>query len=517
LARTVRYRRIAAAVTAAGLGVSGAALLAPGVGSASSHREAPAIADDRRLDNTDVYAFVSPDAPDTVTLIANWNPFEEPDGGPVFYRFEDGSHYDVNIDNNGDAVADLTYRWVFETTVRNPDTFLYNTGPVTTLPDEDLNIFQTYDLMLVRGDGTTEMLVEDAPVAPSYVGPASMPEGYEPLREAAVTPLPEGAGVTYAGQADDPFFLDLRIFDLLYGAEVIEDGSPILSSVNFVEDENDTLAGYNVQSIALRVPASELALNGDVSGNPVIGVWSDTERPVVQVFSPTDGEGGEQSFGPQVQVSRLGNPLVNEVVIPLKDKDKFNATTPQQDEEFLEYVQDPIVPELFELIYGIPALDAPRTDLVEVFLTGVCAVEGCPDTLDGTNLNSQLLNKDVVPAEFQPAEMLRLNMSVPPAAEPNRLGVLAGDVAGFPNGRRLQDDVVDIGLQVLEGELIGRPNALGDSVSANDVRFTDEFPYVGIPHRDAVNLQGDLDDGDRDGKEKNRDRDEDEDEDEDRS
>ncbi|MDK3257754.1 DUF4331 domain-containing protein [Blastococcus capsensis] len=475
--------------------VVGGASLAPGVVGASSHREAPAISDDRRLDNTDVYAFVSPDDPDSVTLIADWNPFSEPDGGPNFYRFQEGSNYDINIDNNGDAVADLTYRWVFNTVVRNPDTFLYNTGPVTTLPDEDLNIFQTYDLTLIRQNGPKELLIDDAPVAPSFVGPASMPEGYEPLREAATVPLKTGAGYSYAGQADDPFFLDLRIFDLLYGADVVDDESPVLDGADFVEDGNDTLAGYNVQTIALQVPASTLALNGAVDKNPVIGVWSDTERPIVQVFSRTDGGGGERAFGPQVQVSRLGNPLVNEVVIPLKDKDKFNASTPQQDEEFLQYVQDPIVPELFELIYGVPALDAPRTDLVEVFLTGICAVEGCPDTVADVNLNSQLLNADVNPATFQPSEMLRLNMSIPPAAEPNRLGVLENDLAGFPNGRRLIDDVVDIELQVLEGELVGRPNALGDAVPDNDVPFTDKFPYVGLPHFDAVNLQEDLDDG----------------------
>ena len=484
----MRKGRALVALGAAGA-VVGGGLLAPGVGTASSHREAPAIADDRRHDNTDVYAFVSPDKPDTVTLIANFNPFEEPDGGPNFYRFQAGSRYDINIDNNGDAVADMTYTWEFTDHLRNPDTFLYNTGPVTTLPDEDLNFFQTYDLSVHRQHGGSTKLVDDGLVAPSFVGPASMPAGYEPLRKAAVTPLTGVHGNSYAGQADDSFFLDLRIFDLLYGGDVVEDGSPVLSSVDFVEDGNDTLAGYNVQTLALELPMSALALNGDAGRNPVIGVWSDAERRQVQVLSETNGEGGtEVSAGRHVQVSRLGNPLVNEVVIPLKDKDRFNSSTPAQDAQFLKYVQDPIVPELIEAIYGVPALETPRTDLVEVFLTGVCAVPGCPATLGDINLNSQLLNKDVQPAMFKPAEMLRLNMSIPASAEPNRLGVLGNDLAGFPNGRRLVDDVVDIELQVLEGELIGRPNAFDDAVDSNDVPFTKDFPFVGIPHNDAVNL-----------------------------
>ena len=487
---SLRRGKALLALGAAGA-VVGGGLLAPGVGTASSHREAPAIADDRRHDNTDVYAFVSPDEPDKVTLIANFNPFEEPDGGPNFYRFQAGSNYDINIDNNGDAIADLTYRWTFTDHLRNPDTFLYNTGPVTTLPSENLNFFQTYDLSVRPQRGGATKLVDDGLVAPSFVGPASMPAGYEPLRKAAVTPLRGVSGSSYAGQADDPFFLDLRIFDLLYGADVVEDGSPILSSVDFVEDGNDTLAGYNVQSIALELPMSALALKGDPKRNPVIGVWSDTERPQVQVLSRTNEAGGVKrvSEGENVQVSRLGNPLVNEVVIPLKDKDRFNSSTPQRDAQFLKYVQDPIVPELFEAIYGVPALDAPRTDLVEVFLTGVCAVPGCPPTLGNINLNSQLLNKDVRPANFKPAEMLRLNMAIPPSAKPNRLGVLGKDLAGFPNGRRLVDDVVDIELQVLEGELIGRPNAFDDAVDSNDVPFTNDFPFVGIPHNDAVNLR----------------------------
>ncbi len=485
---TTQRRKALAVVAAVGVAVGGAAL-APGVGQASSHREAPAIADDRRLDNTDVYAFVSPDDHAKVTLIATFNPFEEPDGGPNFYRFQAGSNYDINIDNNGDAVADQVYTWVFTDHVRNPGTFLYNTGPVTSLPDKDLNFFQTYDLTVRHRGGHSRLLVDDGQVAPSYVGPASMPNGYQPLRQDAISRIKGKSGFSYAGQADDPFFAELRVFDLLYGADVVEDGSPILTSVNFAEDGNDTLAGYNVQALALELPKNDFALKGNPGRNPVIGIWSDTERPQVQVFSPTNGKGGDRSSGRQVQVSRLGHPLVNEVVIPLKDKDRFNSTTPSMDGQFLPYVQDPEVPKLFDLVYGIPAPKTPRTDLVEVFLTGVCAVPGCPKTVGDANLNSQLLNKDVNPKAFRPGEMLRLNMMVKPSAKPDRLGVLANDLAGFPNGRRLADDVVDIELQVLEGELLGRPNVLGDAVHANDKSFTRDFPFVGIPHSGAVNMR----------------------------
>ena len=464
-------RRVLAGVAAAATGVSGLALLGPVTTNASSHREAPYTADDPRADNTDVYAFVSPDDPNSVTMVANWWPFEEPNGGPNFYRFDDGARYDINIDNNGDAVADVVYRWTFTSNYRNEDTFLYNTGVVTSLDDPDLNFRQTYDLQVIRGGAAPVMLLDNAPVAPSNVGPASMPD-YMTLRNQAVVGTPAGsagASKSFAGQADDPFFLDLRIFDLLYGADFSEVG-------------NDTLNGYNVQSIALQVPKAELALNGNATGNPVVGVWSTTSRQSTQVFEP---DGTTTSSGDFVQVSRLGNPLVNEVVIPVGLKDEFNASRPAGDARFLEFVTKPLVPPLVEAIYGIPAPPTPRNDLVEVFLTGVCNEAPCPQTIGDVELNSLLLNADVT--TIAPAEMLRLNMSIAPTQRPERLGVLAGDLAGFPNGRRLTDDVVDIELQVLEGELIGRPNDLGDAVSSNDLPFARTFPYVALPHNSAVN------------------------------
>lgn len=481
-----RHRAVALAATAA-TGLAGTAvLLAPSTSSAASHREAPGIADNRNVDNTDVYAFVSPDDADTVTMVANFWPFEEPDGGPNFYRFADnGSQYDINIDSNGDALPDKTYRWTFRSEYRTQDTFLYNTGVVDSFEDTDLNFRQFYDLVEISFDATrtptTRALLDDAPVAPSDVGPASMPN-YPAIREGTLRPVSTG-GQSFAGQADDSFFLDLRVFDLLYGADFSEVGT-------------DTLDGYNVQTIALKVPKTDLALNGDPSaeGNPVIGIWSTTNAPTTRVLPPTDSDSFTVGYSAETtQVSRLGNPLVNEVVIPIRDKDLFNSSQPVNDaDNFLTYVQNPIVPKLVEAIYEIPAPATPREDLVEVFLTGICDVEGCPTATDAldVNLNSQLLNRDVDPAQFKPSEMLRLNMSIAPtaAAEASRLGVLGGDLAGFPNGRRLFDDVVDIELQVLEGALLGRDVAgIGDAVDSNDVGFLNRFPYVAQPHNRAVN------------------------------
>ncbi|PWG10739.1 hypothetical protein DF268_25815 [Streptomyces sp. V2] len=409
------------------------ALLEPGVAAASSHREAPLISGTPQYDNTDVYAFVSPDHPDTTTLIANWIPFEEPAGGPNFFPFAEDAQYDLNIDNDGDARQDLTFRYTFKTHVKNKKTFLYNTGAVETLDDKDLNVTQTYDLELIKlKKGKVQhktKVASDVPVAPSNVGKASMPN-YAKLRDQAIYKLSNGAK-TFAGQADDPFFLDLRVFDLLYGGNLSEVG-------------NDTLKGYNVNTIALQVPNDMIR---EAEHQPVVGFWSTTQR--------------KNARGKFEQVSRLGNPLVNEVVNPIKDKDKFNASEPKDDGQFLKNVTNPELPKLIEAIYKIKAPAEPRNDLVDVFLKGV------------KGLNQ--------PPYVTPSEQLRLNTSIKPTASPKRLGVLDGDNAGFPNGRRLTDDVIDSALQVVEGELVGAKNDLGDAVDKNDKEFEKSFPYVALP------------------------------------
>ncbi|GAB2803751.1 DUF4331 domain-containing protein [Streptomyces daliensis] len=413
---------------------TGTAALGPAPATASSHREAPLISGQPQYDNTDVYAFTSPDKTGTTTLMANWLPFEEPAGGPNFYKFADDARYQIHVDNTGDGQSELIYRWTFKDEVRNGDTFLYNSDKVTSLDDPDLNFRQTYDLQVLKfKDGkhlSTDTLADDAPVAPSNVGRASMPR-YDDLRAQAVRKTSNG-GTAFAGQADDPFYLDLRVFDLLYGGNLSEVGQ-------------DTLKGYNVNTLALQLPTEQLTASSD---KPVIGVWSTTHRR-----SAANG---------WRQVSRLGMPLVNEVVVPSKDKDKFNASTPWDDAQFAPYVNDPELARLLEKVYKLKAPAVPRKDLAQVFLTGVPG-----------------LNK---PAGVRPHEALRLNTSVKPAQDPKRLGVLDGDKAGYPNGRRLTDDVLDISLQVVRGELAGQKNDLGDAVDVNDEKFDDTFPYVASPH-----------------------------------
>jgi hypothetical protein len=431
------HRNIAAlicgALAAGGLTAAGVAVLQPEAASASSHREAPLISGTPQFDNTDVYTFVSPDRPDTTTIVANFIPFQEPAGGPNFYTFAEDAQYDLRVDSDGDALEDMIFRYTFETHVKNGKTFLYNTGVVEDLHDKELNVTQTYDLEAIRlkqGRAVSRTkIADDAPVAPSNVGKASMPD-YKKLRDQAVYEAAGGTR-TFAGQADDPFFLDLRVFDLLYGGDLSETG-------------RDTLKGYNVNTLALQVPSDLITESKD---QPIVGIWSTTRR--------------RGADGQYRQVSRLGMPLVNEVVNPQEDKDTFNASAPKDDAQFLENVTQPELPKLIEAIYKIPAPDEPRNDLVDVFLKGV---EG--------------LNQ---PPNVTPSEMLRLNTSIKPTKKPKRLGVLDGDNQGFPNGRRLTDDVIDIALRVVEGELVGAKSDLSDAVDKNDKKFGKSFPYVGLP------------------------------------
>ena len=423
-------------------------------GQASSHREAPLVAQDPMADNTDVYAFVSPDAPDTVTLIANFIPFQKPDGGPNFYSFDPNVVYEIHVDNNGDAVEDITYQWRFTTEVRNPATFLYNTGPVTSLDDPDLNVRQFYRLTRVDGPRRTGAVTELSarlPVPPPNIGPRSTPN-YGALG-GGIQALPGNIAV-FAGQRDEGFYVDLGIFDLLgVGSGATEDST----------------AGFNVSSLAIRVPKSALARGGTTPTNTsdpsaVIGVWSTASRFATRTLSA----GAQQHSGALVQVSRLGNPLVNEAVIDLARKDAFNGIEPTSDAVALDRVTDPEVPKLLKAIFNVDSPPAPRNDLVTIFLTGI------------PGLNQ--------PLNVRPAEMLRLNMAIPPTNSPNRMGVLGGDLAGFPNGRRPGDDVLDIVLQAAAGGTPLTPaynrspnNSLGDGVSRNDVPYLTSFPYLGIP------------------------------------
>jgi hypothetical protein len=423
--------------------------------SASSHREAPRISQDPVADNTDVYAFVAPDAPNDVTMVANWIPLEAPYGGPNFYRFGQDVLYQFNVDNDGDGKAEITYQFRFQDHYRNLNTFLYNTGPVKSLTDPNLNFFQTYTVTEVR-NGHVTTLATNVPVAPANIGPRSTPN-YAALAQQAVRTLPGGIKV-FAGPRDDPFFVDLgSVFDLgglrpLNPAHVI----PLPKAAGV-----DGLAGFNVHSIVLQIPKSRLVVN-----DPTIGIWSSTYRQRTTVL----GNGGGTS-GPWVQVSRLGMPLVNEVVIPVGKKDTFNASPPSQDAQFGSFVLNPEMAALIPKLYpGVKVPAAPRKDLATIFLTGV------------PGLNQ--------PKNVVASEMIRLNTSIPPTpfASQNRLGLLAGQKDGFPNGRRLGDDVLDIELRALAGGTPFTPtfnkfpnNALTDGVDHNDKPFLTQFPYVSTP------------------------------------
>ncbi|MGH2561303.1 MAG: DUF4331 domain-containing protein [Thermomicrobiales bacterium] len=424
---------------------------------ASSHREAPQISTDPTADNTDLYAFVSPDRPETVTIISAVYPGQDPAGGPNFYRFGDDVLYDIKIDNDGDAVEDITYRFDFESQIQTPNTFLYNTGPIESLDDADWNIRQGYSITRIT-DAGEETLPFEGVAPPVNIGPKSTPN-YESLARQAIGEI-DGMRV-FAGQRDDPFWVDLGgVFDLLTIRQLPGNAGGGI----------DDLKGLNVLAIAIQVPIADLTSTGAVpdgaeTADAVIGVWSTTNR-----FSTTviNADGSRTTVGDLVQVSRLGMPLVNEVVVPLGAKDRFNASQPKDDAQFLAGVTDPELPKLLNLLYGIEVPTGEREDLVQVFLTGV------------PGLNQ--------PANVVPSEMLRLNVAIPPAAQENPLGVIGGDLAGFPNGRRLGDEVVDVALRVVAGVLVGDEfnvspnNALGDGIDANDKPFGDEFPYVVRPH-----------------------------------
>ena len=423
-------------------------------GHASSHREAPLTAMDPMADNTDVYAWRNADEPDKVTLIANYIPFQKPDGGPNFYSFDPNVVYEIHVDNNGDAVEDITFQWRFTTEVRNPATFLYNTGTVTSLDDPDLNVRQFYRLTRIDGPrrtGTARELSGRLPVPPPNIGPRSTPN-YAGLG-GGIQQLAGNIRV-FAGQRDEGFYVDLAVFDLLgVGSGQIEDST----------------AGFNVSSLAIQLPISALVRGGGqpsaTDPSAIIGVWATASRFATRTLSA----GAQTHSGALVQVSRLGNPLVNEAVIDLARKDAFNGIEPTSDAVALDRVTDPEVPKLLNLIFGVDSPPAPRNDLVTIFLTGI----------PGLNM----------PANVRPSEMLRLNTGVPPASNPDPMGVLRGDNAGFPNGRRVGDDVFDIVLQAAAGATPLTPafnrspnNTLGDGISRNDVAYLPTFPYLGTPH-----------------------------------
>jgi len=462
------------------VGVLAGTMIAPAV-SASSHCEAPSISKDPEADNTDLYAFVSPDRPDTVTFVANYIPLQDPAGGPNFNSFGDDVLYSINIDNVGDGEDHIQYQFRFKTTIRNPKTYLYNVGPITSLTDTNWNMPQTYSVSRVE-NGSYTKIAEKVPTPPDNIGPRSTPN-YDALAAAAVTPLHgvHGSGRVFAGQRDDPFFVDLgSIFDL--GGLRPFNSLHILPLPN--EAGRDNLQGLNVHSIVLQVPIADLTAGHTMptsASDPhaVIGVYASASRHHATVLND---DGTDSLEGDWVQVSRLGEPLINEVIIPLGQKDKWNRHDPADDAFFIRHYLNPELAGLENTLY--PALDNANTtnrqDLVTILLTGI----------PGVNF---LATGDTK------SDLLRLNMLIPPTSSNpnsvNRLGAMAGQLDGFPNGRRLADDVVDIELRAV-GEGYGAflhgalglpdrtPNDLiGDGVDRNDMPFRTRFPYVASPHQ----------------------------------
>jgi hypothetical protein len=446
----------------------------------SSHREAPEISKDPVADSTDVYAFVSPDQPDTVTLISNYIPLQGPPGGPNFYEFGDDVLYEIHVDNDGDARPDVTYQFRFTTTVRNPDTFLYNTGPITALDDSDWNRRQTYSLTKVVEGGQPKVLASSVPCPPCNIGPRSTPD-FASLARAAVTTLPTGEKV-YAGQRAEGFYVDLgSIFDLgalrpFQNLHLIP--LPVAPGVN-------ATANVNVHTIAIQVPITDLTRNGERPADPAdaaatIGVHASASRRRVLVRD----DDAYQSVGPFVQVSRLGNPLFNEVIVPMGQKDEWNSREPAGDKVYVPFVERPELATLLPVLYpgvfpNLAALTKPRADLVAILLTGIPS---------GLIPGFQNFTGD------RPADLLRLNLAIPPSDDPSVFGLLGGDLAGFPNGRRVFDDVVAIELRAIAGATYplvdgtftpdGAAAVVDDGVTPDDVGmpYLDWFPYLGVPH-----------------------------------
>jgi hypothetical protein len=482
---------------------------------ASSHREAPSTSVDPMADATDVYIFRDATDPTRVNLIMNFIPFQIPAGGPNFYRFDDNIIYAMRIDNNGDAVTDIQIQFRFRTEVRNINTFLYNTGPVTSLNDPDLNIRQFYSVTVVRGNAPntqSEVLAPATPAAgsptgfpfavpPVNIGPRSTPNYETALAQPAISNVTttRGAVTLFAGQRGEPFFIDTgSIFDL-FGLRPFNSAHLIpLANAPGVDDT----AGLNISTIAMQVPISAITANNstptsETDPNAVVSVYSAASRLGVITFME-DRSGRVAFSGNFVQVSRLGNPLVNELFIPLGMKDRFNASLPGADAQFLPFILDPELgrligyagsPPAFDLYPSFNAPAPPRNDVATVFLTGIPGL----NVQTNTSSNPSVAAFTGQPANTVPQERMRINLAVPASANnaagtTNRLGFLGGDRAGFPNGRRLGDDVVDIEARVAAGATTFTPtfnvapnNMLGDGANENDQPFLTVFPFLATP------------------------------------
>jgi len=464
---------------------------------ASSHAEAPLISMDRYADNTDVYAFRSSETGRAgfVTIIANFIPFQDPSGGPQFYRFDDTVLYEIKIDNTGDGLQDITYQFQFTTNILNRNTVygmstINIDGQITSLTDLDYNMPQNYTVRRIDSSNPTgQVLATGLRMPPSNIGPRVTPNYEAALAQPAIYPLGTAGGRVFCGQRDEGFFIDVgAVFDAAGFRSLARTGGV------------DGLRSFNVNTIAIEVPIQNLTRNGAVPTSPtdpaaVIGVFSTASRGSLRTIA---ANGARSQTGTFVQISRLGSPLINELVVPLGLKDAFNSLSPQADGTVPQVVNAVLDPEFPKIIRqaigafgvfgggGIPVLNlppAPRNDIAAIFVTGIPA--GTPGAPAGFT---------TFLSDGQPHEYLRLNVAIAPVG-PNatgfsRLGLLGNDIGGFPNGRRVYDDVVDIEVRALLGGTPFTPtfnvapnNLFSDGVGANFEGFLDRFPYLQTPNQ----------------------------------
>lgn len=489
-------------------------LIQPVPAPGANHREAPITALDRAADITDWFAFVSYDDSSKVTMILNVDPLLDPANGPNYFPFDPEIVYTMKIDNDNDALEDVSFEFRFETEIRAPGVFTGFVGAgdginapanapkdlaggspagnplipraITALDgpgSEGFSLRQTYTVTMIEGRGNGARRTELGRgrklfAVPSNVGSRTMPD-YAALARQGIYRLENGIRV-WAGTADDPFYIDLgSTFDSLNLRGMFPSGVPgVLTMAQDRDDRSnfapDSVAGYNVNSIAIEVPAGMLVRGGQPlpASDPraTIGTWGATYRPRVTIRR-APGEGDTAQDEPQSfrQVQRMGNPLVNEVIIGTGSKDKFSMSEPKDDAQFGAFVLDPLLARVLNAVTGgaLKVPDAPRRDLL------ILAQYGPPIAAPGTPAGPV-------------ADLLRLNTGIPaaPAAARSRLGVLGGDFAGWPNGRRASDDVTDIALRAVAGVLVGGEfggfphNALGDGVNTNDVPYQETFPYI---------------------------------------
>jgi len=493
---------------------------------ASSHREAPLISQDPLADNTDLYAFVSPDRPDTATIIANYIPLEEPASGPGFFNFDPNVNYLIYVDNTGDGKPDITFTFKFNTTIANPNTFLTHLGAVgqgvgdasiSSLTDADFNVKQTYSVSIQSGTidtsygpipAITGVLGSDLVVPPYNIGPGATPNYEKNLASNAVYDLPGGIKV-FAGPRDDPFFIDLAaVFDRLELRPLGLFGDP---------RGKDSISGFNTHSICIQVPLSMLTADGQkptspTAKNAVVGIWAAASRPQISVLRQAGAS--IDTYGDMVQVSRLGNPLVNELFSPFAIRDRWNFSSPDADSQYRQYeVVAPEVPAIADLLYGTntpgsgvlaralkPFPTTNRTDLELILYKGIPV-----NPITGPSFTT-VIGGDLSKVAY--ADELRLNLAIPPnvmGSLPDmnnpgnrRMGLLGGDAAGFPNGRRPFDDVTDIFLRAAAGGTpftsllftnfsggndpnVAPNNVLTDGVDRNPEGFLPVFPYLQTP------------------------------------